>query len=383
MEYTIMAIADMHWGVMDSNIQTSQYHYILDFLSVYPENIDLIVLCGDYFDTRIMLGSSSAIAAIDWLEEILRLAKKKNAKVRMIKGTKEHDNDQLEALRRYERDDFFRIFSINTWEKTFEDLSVIYCPEENIKHDDYVIQYADNILKYPDIGFFHGNFDNIMPAVAQKTIGDNTLVFEYSFWDNFVKGPMIAGHWHDGMVDRKLHYIGTPDRWEFGEDEVKGFGMFRFNTEDHSYFYKKIPNPNSPIYISYVISTEGYDTLDQYQLLLQEIDSSIKQKKAEGKKIKVRIVVHIEDDKPSNLDFISHLRSHYLNSKTVKITIKNKLQKKRKKEERKRQEELNVKYGFVSDGSLSQAEIIRRYIIEKKGRDRPVEKIDQILSKYR
>lgn len=378
-----MAIADLHWGVMDSNIQTSQYQYILKFLEIYPKQIDLIVLCGDYFDTRIMLGSASAIASINWLEKLLEIAKKKNvSRVRIIRGTKEHDNDQLEALRRLEKDEFFKIFITNTVEETLPNLKVIYCPEENIKHDEYIEKYADNILCYPDIGFFHGNFDNVIPSVAIKQMGDNTLVYEYAFWDNFISGPMIAGHWHDGVVDRKLHYIGTPDRWEFGEDEPKGFAMMKFNTEDHSYFYKKILNPNCPVYLSYIVLTDVYDSIEQFQSLFQDIDQKIKELKKDGKKVKVRIIIQITDDKPSNLDFISHLRTHYLNSKRVKITVKNKLQKKRKKEEQKRQDELNKKYGFTSDTSLSQAEIIRRYIIEKKGRERPLDKIEAILSKY-
>lgn len=383
MIYNIMSMADLHWGVMDSDVQTSQYKYMLDFLRVFPQHIDIIVICGDYFDTRMMLGSSSAIAALEWMDDLLRLAKEKGVnKVRLFKGTKEHDNNQLAALKRYDDGDFFRIFEINTVEETLPGLKVIYCPEENMLHEEYVQLYADNILSNPDIGFFHGNWDIIMPTVALKNISNTTLVYEYAFWDSFIKGPMISGHWHDGCIADKLHYIGTPDRWSFGEDEPKGFAMIAVDTDDMSYYYKKIINPNSPVYISQIVSTEQFSTIEEYQLLMQGIDERIKEIKSTGKKVKVSIIIHIDDDKSSNNDLISHVRNHYLNSKTVKIVVKNKLQKKRKKEEQKQHAELSEKFKFINDPTMSQSKIIQQYIIEKKGREIELDKIESIISKY-
>ena len=76
------------------------------------EEIDFLVICGDYFDYRLQLNSKTTVAAIRWLDELIATCTEAGVKkIRIVKGTEGHDYDQLEAFRPTYEDSngFFRI----------------------------------------------------------------------------------------------------------------------------------------------------------------------------------------------------------------------------------------------------------------------------------
>lgn len=383
--FNILTLADLHWGSMEARVHASHYEFIFDFIELFNEGIDLIVLAGDYWDSRIMLNSEIASTGTNWLERLLSNAKKYGVKkIRMIRGTKEHDNDQLEPLRCMEDGDFFRIFIENTFEETLPGLRVIYCPEENMKHNEYIDKYSGNIAKFPNIGFFHGNLDAIMPSIARKDADKtNTLIYQYQYWHELIQGPMIAGHWHIGQEYQRWIYVGTPDCWEFGQDDEKGVGFLSYNIEENSYFYHKITNPIANIYEEFIVDTSFHECIEDYQDIINLIDKKINEFKNSGKKFKIKITIRITDEKEQNERLISHLKLYYSGMKHVKIAIKDKLQKKRKNEERKRHEELRKKYHYIKDPNLSKSEIIRQHILSKhEESDFTVEEIKEVIIPY-
>ena len=57
MIYKILCGADFHWGAMDPDKQKEELRFIYEYLEKKP--IDLLVICGDYFDHRLLLNSKS------------------------------------------------------------------------------------------------------------------------------------------------------------------------------------------------------------------------------------------------------------------------------------------------------------------------------------
>lgn len=384
MKYNIVCISDIHWGIMEPLIQMNSLDLFLIFLEKYRD-IDMIVILGDYFDTQLPLNSSIAISAIQWMHKMHNLAKEIGIKkIRIVLGTKEHDNAQLEVFRELEKDDgFFKLFNINTYEETLPDLHCIYCPDENINAKEYKDIYMDNMLKFPNIGFFHGSFDVVLPDIIvqlSEETSKKSIIYNYNLWSKLIKGPMISGHWHDGNVVESLIYMGSYDRWSFNEMNDKGFGFVQIDTDTNEYFYKKIINRFTPEYITFNVDTHMYNSLDEYTLLIKTISDEFKKESVSIKRI--RILINLTDEKDINDVFINSIKQYFISNKLVKITIKNKLKSDKKEEKKKEDKRTKNRFSFIFDKSLSEVDIIHHFIMETKGQDIPREQITEIVSKY-
>jgi hypothetical protein len=381
LEYNILNLADLHFGAIDANKEFADLDMIL--YALQHLHIDMVTIDGDYFDYKLPLNSTAAINAVQWMYTLINQCIKNGVnRIRIFKGTEDHDNDQLEVFRSLEdSDDYFRIFTHNTLEETLPELKCIYCPDENISTDDYLLKYITNITQRPDIGFFHGSFDTVLPDIvlqmSEETSAKN-VIFAYDFWSRMINGPLIAGHFHNGKTYDDLIYIGSFERWAFGEEEEKGIGFVHYNTEDHSYYYKKIPNLRADIFKTFKINTMLYQTLDQYSQLMKEIDSVL----TENDNIKIRVLITIDDDKDSNDAFIATLRRYYIKNDNIKITIKNMIKEKKKEDKSLKYNEIKQKYSFITDKSLPIEKKFHDYILLTTKHDIPLETIKSILNKY-
>ena len=90
MKYNILAIADIHWGAMDPDEMYDNLQYFLDFIRMKGD-IDLVVICGDYFDYRLTLNSKAALKSLRWFDELYNTCKENGVKkLRAIKGELPH-----------------------------------------------------------------------------------------------------------------------------------------------------------------------------------------------------------------------------------------------------------------------------------------------------
>jgi len=384
MNYNILSFCDIHSGVFDVELQFGNMEIINEFISQY-NSVDLVVISGDYFDCKLPLNSKAAIYSIQWFHKFVNNCRSHNVKkVRIVKGTEEHDNDQLEVFRELEDDSgFFKIFNHNSVEETLPGLRCIYCPDENIPTNDYIIKYLDNIISGVHIGFFHGSFDVVLPYIVtqlSKESNIKNIIYEYNYWKKFIKGPLISGHWHDGSVYEHLIYIGSFDRWKFEEEESKGFGFIRYNTDTNEYLYNKIVNKFAPIYKTFTIYSNNYNTIEDYNNLISLVNSTLEKYREE--KIKIRILIHINDDKSENESLILGLRQYYINNSLVKIVLKNKMKKEKKEEQIKRNIETRNKFGFILDKSKKESEIIQQFILVNKGKEINIGTIENVINKY-
>ena len=102
----IAAIADVHIG--NKAIDWKEYKYqlkkgVIEKLETMTF-LDMVVICGDTLHCQVSMNSDYASVFFWFINKIVKIAKKKNVVVRIIKGTRSHDLDQLDTLHFYEDD---------------------------------------------------------------------------------------------------------------------------------------------------------------------------------------------------------------------------------------------------------------------------------------
>ena len=383
MIYKILCGADFHWGAMDPDKQKEELRFIYEYLEKNP--IDLLVICGDYFDHRLLLNSKSCIYALEMLDELKRISDSTNHfKIRIFTGTKSHDNDQLDALRPLEDPEgIFKIFTETNYEETLEDLHCLYCPDETMYTDDYLTKYNSLFFtnhtqknKPTDIMFFHGSFDVILGDILRDNDNPN-VVFEYNFF-NTVASVMIGGHWHDASSYGNVIYTRSPNRYKFDEDKPKGIVLLNYDTDTQKYTYERIENKYTDEYKTYIIDTSLFRDINDYTAICDDIDDIIKN----DPNVHVRIQIFITDEKEINKSCIDSVRFRFSNSRNVKVTTENKLSKKKKEQKRQYNAELKSKYSYLYDKSISLDEKFKIYIKETTGVEVDSEQLRSLLAKY-
>lgn len=300
-----------------------------------------------------------------------------------MQGTMDHDNSQLENLIGLQDEDgLFKIFLKTDVEETLPGLVCCYCPDELIETSEYERINIDKILQLKDLGFFHGSFDIVYGDLLEykpELVKNNNVLYKYKLWSDQIKGPMIAGHWHDGKQYEELYYCGSPFRWAFNEDAPKGFIFMQYDTEDSSYCIKRIINPICGEYITYEVFTNSYQTKEDYIVIIDNIHDILENIR---KIDKLRIVVFINDDKVENDVFLSSLRQQVVGRKNCKITIKNKIKDKKKKEKVKKTKQEEDQFNFIFDPDHS--DVIKRYIniSSDNQNDVPIDFIRMKVKKY-
>lgn len=381
MRYNIVSIADIHWGAMDPDEMYNNLQYFLDFIKMRGD-IDMVVICGDYFDYRLTLNSKAALKALRWFDELYNTCINSGVKrLRMIRGTKEHDNDQLEAIHPRETGEFFKKFYVTTTEETLPGLNCIYCPDETLNLHEYEKLYMDQMMSIHDIGFFHGNFDIKLPKlVINQNLESEipSIIYFKDYWSKFINGPMIAGHWHIFTDSDPLIYIGSYDRWIFGEEEDKGFLFTQYNTEDHSYYWKHIVNPFAKKYESIIIDNSLCISPDDFANLHNDI---IDLKKFDPE-MKIRVVYQITIDNEESLVNFNEFKNVISSMKNIKIDVKDFVKKRNKEKQKERVAISSGRYSYILNNPYDIKQNIHEFLLRERNIDIPVEIIDSIIGKY-
>lgn len=389
MRYGIITLGDIHWDAFDIPKQKEEMNLPLNIIQKM-NHLHLVVIAGDYFDSKISLNSKAAKAAINWMAALVSICKEKNVKIRLIKGTNSHDNNQLEVFRPYEKeslendDGLFRIYNEVCIEETLPGLKCLYAPDENIASEDYYKLHQNDFFKNApmDIMFFHGTFDIVAPNIAvqeSELEGMKSIVFKYSYFAGLVT-CMIGGHWHDGEeIDDESHmyYTRSLSRWSFGEEKPKGFIYTVFDTFNHSYAIKRIENPFTDSFNTVTIDTKSLETVQDYKNLIESVKYMLS-----DESIHVRLKLAVSDDKVMNENGLDLLRRTFREDKRLKIVIKDYLKEVKHKEDRKKTKEIKDKFSFVMDPSKSPAEIIHEFILVTKKKDIPVDIIHKYIDQY-
>ena len=382
MKYKILCTGDYHWGAMDADKQKDELKFIEEYLD--ENEIDLFVICGDYFDHRLLLNSKASIYAIDFIAKIKKISvnSKHPFKIRLFMGTKSHDNDQLDALRSLE-DNTFKIFKNTEYEETLPGCHCIYCPDELMYYEDYLNTYNQVLFtnytkkNFPiDIMFFHGTFDVIMPDILKDKDVEN-VIFDYAFFNSKCT-VMVGGHWHDGDDYGNLYYTRSTNRFKFNEDKSKGGLLLTYDTDTQKYEIDRIDNKYTDEYKSYIIDTSLFRDQNDYSQLCSQIKGEME----ENNQKHIRLQIFITDDKDINKSCIESVKYAFDNVKNVKVVVENKYTKKKKEEKKKRIADIKGKYSFLYDDSVSLVTKYRLFIKAMKNIDVDEEQLRIVLEKY-
>lgn len=383
MIYTIAFEADKHWGVMRPEDQYRSSYIIKRFLAEFP--IDLYVNLGDFFDTKLILNSKASIYAVRDFTDKVDICQSRGIHVRAIKGTRGHDYDQwniFDPLMK-RKGSLFRYFSTCTVEETLPGLNILYAPEENMNYTTYVNTYADMLMgSVINMGFFHGNFDKIIPSIAVKRAEEDKtgtdLIFKYDELAEIIHGPMVAGHWHDGDKHEHLAYVGSYDRWSFGEDSMKGFAIYQYDTETERYRRFKVQNFLAPFFKTYEVITSLYRSPEEYKMLIDAVEATLDGDTS----VQVRIYIKINEILPDTEQQVANLRYHFANSKRVHFTVLNQITTIAKKKEREKRALLDSQYSYVRDKNMDVATKLQRFIKQTTGREHALDDIQKLIAPY-
>ena len=380
--YNILIIADLHWGAVEASRLDYELESFLYFLKTY-KNIDLVVIAGDYWNDKTNLNSKTSIKGNQWMHKLKDVCNSIGCKIRVIVGTKSHDNDQLDIFKPIE-DESFKIFRSNTVEKTLDNCNFFYLPDENLNKDDYYDKYDSNIFNsgYIDVIFSHGNYDVILkdlPEQETEIQSINNIIFDYEFWNGLCYGPIISGHWHSYYKYKNLIYVGSYSRFGFGEEDDKGFLFLRYNTKTKEYYTKFIINRLARRYSTYVIDSAYMKSLDQCKSFVENLRDILKSD--DDMKMRIKIIIRTSD--PYIDELIDYVKRFFMNNKRVSIKTQNKIKEKEKEIIERKKEEIFEKYSFATDVNKEESEKIRSFILMKHNIDIPIEFINEYCLKIK
>lgn len=245
----IAAIADIHIG--NKAIAWSEYKYQLKNGIIKKLEdmafLDGIVICGDTLHYQISMNSEYANVFQWFIGKIIKIAKKKDAFVRIIKGTKSHDLDQLETIRHYE-DEFDVNFKIidDYLIETIDGHNYAYIAENyiNMHVKDYYSDIFEKSDNYFDMIFGHGTIEQTQfSEQASENLSTNAPIFKLKDFYRICKGPIVFGHIHVPMVfNNKFYYVGSALRTCHGEEDPKGWNIIGYIQNKGLYRVDKIVN---------------------------------------------------------------------------------------------------------------------------------------------
>jgi len=377
--YVGAIFADVHTGAFKPVILYNEFkEEALEYLEGLAI-LDFIVICGDFFHTKLSMNSDHAKYAFQILMRLLDICEKKNAKLRIVKGTESHDNKQLEifeSIIKMSKYDFKIIDTVGT-EMLFDDMKVLYIPEEYVEDkDEYYKDYFDQ--EY-DMIFGHGLVSEVV-FVASRQESEETMakapVFKSEELLRICKGPVFFGHIHTPQViNDRFIYVGSFSRWSFGEEEDKGFYTVSYETDSSNFMTEFIVNKKARKYdtitIDYTSPIFDKSETEQVDYLIKLANSLVIDY------LRLEINIPEEYDKsPLLVNMINDVFNKYPNIKT-KINNNKKLRQKKETEEKINL--LLTRYGFIFDKTLSHEEKLSLFIKEKYNRNIPVNKMRQYL----
>ena len=355
-------IADLHFGAFNPKEQyeTLKTQFI-DIIAQFKK-LDYILIAGDIYHHKLMGNSDGLYYASLLVDDIVRIAKEKSSTVVLIHGTFSHDADQLKNFYHYLNDPDIDIRIVTKIQ--FEDIkgARVLCIPELYGVDESIYQQYLHYSGYYDQAFIHGTFKG---AVYGDNVGNGRLFTIHDF--DMCKGFIIGGHVHTGgCYSGYFYYTGSPYRWQFGEENDKGFliSCHDLYTHKHYIHFQKI---NCRTYVTIDIN----DIINNDpKVMIEYINRLKKEKNIDYLKIKFNIPI-------SGADKIV-IDNYYRNNATTFVEFLDVMEERKLKA--KEEGILAPEYDFILDNRLSDLEKFVKYININEGKEFiTVEKLKEIL----
>ena len=232
-EFKIAEIADIHFGNgRVSPVRT--YEHLQDVLYPLFEQIKLLIINGDTFDTLLNMNSDAGLYIAKFIDDIINLALEFKVYIRVVRGTFSHDRHQNRFFTVKDRGahklngiDLVRVLDRITIEHFDEmNIDVLYCPDDQPHKDlsQAIIDVIDSQhLKQVDLLCSHAYYEHLLPTGIPH-IPHNTLSFDRL--TKYVSGFMLNGHVHKALMYKdKMISSGSFERMDHDND-LRPVGMW-------------------------------------------------------------------------------------------------------------------------------------------------------------
>lgn len=357
----LVNISDIHIGKKDDMRLKEELEIFFDYLKD-TENIDMITISGDLFDRVLTANEYGTTLALEFIQRLIDLYVPE-IDIRIIKGTRSHDFNQLDILKVFKEKagSHFKIIEKNEVE-VFNGYKILYLPEEYpTDYDDF---YKENLLgvedKVYDFIIGHGMIDFIAFTGYEDDSENRVHGTPTHKADDLIrvtKGPIIFGHIHEKQEYKdKIYYTGSYSRYSFDTPSEKGFMVFDIDDDDPSKFKMTfIENTKAPTYA----------VLDIDKLNLEGVDDHVKYIKELADKYDY---VKIKTGNKANLDIARALTEK---DSSIKVQSVNK---------EKETIKVDPKYEYILKKELPLNETIRKFMNEEYDKDIDLDFISKVIS---
>ena len=355
-----VCLADLHIGnrnVSAKDMKRQLKDHLIKEIKKY-KYLDGIFILGDILHTIVSLNSEYSELYLWFIDQIYKIARKKNSIVIIIKGTQSHDNDQLSNIRSYTLNDDgvdFRIYEQVEEVTIWDNYKLLILPDVKPKSLKDIDQFITCDKKY-DIILGHGTIDSMKYFIQESEhMSTKTYVYELDKLKESCKGPILFGHIHQYQELRnQFYYIGPFTLLERGGLNA-GYVTVGIYDHDRSKFkVEQFVNPDSAEYLDLNVDKK---LMDEYPIdqIIEAIDELIADKK-ENDLITLRIT---RGDAVDSIDKIAILESRYRKDK--RISIVKKIKTKAEEESEQKNQERKEKFAYCMDNNLDMSEIMFRY----------------------
>ena len=276
----LINISDIHIGKKDDMKLEKELDIFLDYVKDNP--CEVLTISGDLFDRVLTANEYGTVMAINFIKNLLSITTEHGTAVRIIKGTRSHDFNQLDILKFIKKEVsefYFNIIERNSTEE-INGVKFLYLPEEYpTDYDDF---YKENLLsvedKAYDIIIGHGMIDFIAFTGYEDDSENRVHGTPTHKADDLIrvtKGPIIFGHIHEKQeYKNKIYYTGSYSRYSFDTPSEKGFMVFDIDLEDTSKFKMEfIENTEAPTYAVIDIDKLDLTDIDDHIKYINELTS--------------------------------------------------------------------------------------------------------------
>lgn len=364
----ILHIADIHFG--KKNDQKLYNDLKANFINEIPNiiknygHINMIIIEGDLFDRVIKMTESSSNYVLKFISELCELTTKYNFYLRLIQGTKSHDNNQLNNFNHLEvKYPMFKIFkTVNSESIEYNDYeyNILYLPEEYPEdYKKYYYSWMNHEENY-DFIFGHGMMDFVSYTGDDETkrkLKHNEAVHSVDKLNLLCNYFCIFGHIHDMqnyLNKDKIMYVGSFERFSFADQEDKGFLLTRVDPETDETEVIFYENKDASIYK--ILNMEDYE--------FEDTESKIKFIENEKKSCDyLKIILNDEED---NKDLLKNVIAD-----DVKVETHNKLP----------EDKVDERFMFLIKNDLPIDKSIEKYIKITTGENVSHQTINKLISK--
>ena len=302
-----LVIADIHSIVNPIPIYMKEMYQLLERIEKEEDPIDFVIIAGDYFDRQMYISDRKGYLSLQMLAKLIMTCIKRKIKLRIVYGTDSHEVNQYESMKELEDGIYYRVIHQIEEERLFDDLTVLYIPEE-IKTPEEQEIYKEflNKEKSYDFIFGHGVIQESMVMASlmmtKRELPATTHIFHVKDLEESTKRYCIFGHYHvHTMISEKVFYVGSYSRFKFGEEKEKGW--MEISRENGLYNQEFVVNSFAPIYNTITLSAQS---IEQFTREITTLEEEFSKNPENHYKIKLEI----SDDPNENQMIYDSIRAY-------------------------------------------------------------------------